>query len=85
MDLEWNIPTKLDYYLAQIAHYAFKGSPNARRPNDLKTDGFLIKFDSADKKTEPLSPEERLQRSKAFWGAIASHMETPPPQNKRRQ
>jgi hypothetical protein len=80
---ELNMPRREDYYLAQIAAEVYRG--NAKTPASVRTNHFLLKFTTEEKK-KPISEAEIQQRtvnSKVAWFAIANMTpRKPPPQRK---
>jgi len=63
----WNIPSRTDHYLAQIACEVVRG--RAKYPKRVKMGAFILKFKDVKPEADwsNLSPEERLARSKGAW------------------
>jgi hypothetical protein len=77
---ELNMPRREDYYLAQVAAEVRRGI--AKTPASVKTNHFLLKFTTEEKKPIPISEAEIQQRtanSKAKWFAIANMKARTPP------
>ena len=69
LEQDWDIPTRQDYFLAQIA--AEVRRTIAREPKAVKLEHFMLKFASP---AEAVATEEERERkgatSKASWLAI---------------
>jgi hypothetical protein len=69
LELQWEIPSKLDYYLAQIACEASRAT--AKKPSSPKLNKYLIKFRVKKRKSGTgLTKEQTLAIAKARWIAI---------------
>lgn len=64
---EWGDTTPLMYYLAQIAAEIRRG--HVKRPENVRTEDFLIKFKRLDKDATPVrtGAQPTLEQSKTFW------------------
>ena len=73
-DKEMNMPTKEDWYAAQLAAEVRRGA--VKNPRTVKVEHLLLKFTMAGKKEEPLS-EEKIERltaqSKQRWFASTGY------------
>lgn len=82
LDLQWNNPGVLEYYLMQIACQVTRS--NAKNPKSVKMQNFKLEF-----KARNSNPQGKRQRdlqmawSKARWAAIigTDQPPTPPPDN----
>jgi hypothetical protein len=65
---DWHKTTKTEWYLANIATEIRRSY--VKKPGSVKLKNFLLKFTKQDSvSSSRLTPEERLARSKAAWGA----------------
>jgi len=68
LELEWNNPSRSDFYAAQTAAEVRKLF--AKNPRNIKTEDLLLTFDTgAHKKSKQVSTEQ----SKAFWFAFTGY------------
>lgn len=67
--IDMNTPSRVDYYLAQIAMEIRRTV--AKKPELLKLSDFILKFEESKAKVAKGDPEQRLQVSKAAWAAMA--------------
>lgn len=66
MDREWDEPTRLEHYLAQIAAEIHR--TRVKNPKRIKTESKILKFERKVKiNLEDMDPEERMARSKSHW------------------
>lgn len=74
MDKQWHKITRLDYQLAKIAYEVVRG--RASRPNQVKLDSMIVRFDETKKKEPTTLTEEdketRAKRSKSIWLGFAN-------------
>ena len=73
LNQEWNVPTKLDLYLAQIATEIRRTI--LKDPRKPKVKDFILKFTDSNKKEQTsvskVDAKTKMERSKAFWlGAL---------------
>lgn len=73
LDLEVNGFHREDFYLAQIAAEVCR--TRAKRPRDVKTEDFVLKFKYATKRE---GEETTTEASKNFWLTLAKHGKRPP-------
>lgn len=77
--MDMNNPSRIDYYLAQIAAEARR--TYVKHPNKVKVTDFLLKFTPKKDANKPLTAEEvqqRAQTSKSVWMGILSRVRKPP-------
>lgn len=69
LEEEWTEPSKMEYFMAQIAYYLVLA--NAKDPEKIKFEDFLLKFTFDDPgKSKELTEDEKAKKlaaSKAFW------------------
>lgn len=69
IEREWDEPTRLEYYLAQIATEIHRS--HVKNPKRIKIEDKILDFKRKVKAApEELDPEERMARSKAHWYAF---------------
>lgn len=66
MDQEWDEPTRMELYLAQVATEIHR--TRVKNPKHIKMEDKILKFQRKKKVSlEEIDPEERMARSKAHW------------------
>jgi hypothetical protein len=68
LEQDWDIPTRQDYFLAQIA--AEMRRSIAREPKAVKLEHFMLKFATPAKRAAREAEQQHGNNSKAHWLAF---------------